>query len=813
MDPLWQRVEELFHSALELPESEREAWLASRTEYDPAVREEVRSLLAADRSNGEFGAQAAAAGQDAAATGGPGLELPGPGQRIGPYLTQRLLGSGGMGKVFLARRADGQFEQTVALKVMAAHLAGEEFVRGFRNERQLLAALAHPNITRLLDGGVASSGDPYLVMEYIEGLPLDQYCAQRKLPVEARIRLFLQVCDAVEFAHRNLIVHGDLKPANILVTADGTVKLLDFGTAKLLRDPDGKVTQFALLTPRYASPEQLRGELVNTLSDVFSLGVILYEMLTGAWPFGDPKSNADALDRILRGRGATAPAQAVSEDAASERSTSPLRLRRQLQGDLSTILLKMLDGEPAHRYESVREVKEDLRRYRQGRPVHAQPHSAWYAAGKFVARNRLAVSATALSVVALVSLTIVSVYESAQAQAQAARAERVSQFAKNTFLSASSFWRSPLRGHRDAIQFSDILDSASDRVGDELGNDPAAEADMRATLGATYAMLGDPVKGESQLLLGLQVLPRIRGGSPGIAATLYLNLCMARNFQGRYADGLAACREAVAIYRVSDHARLGGALHDTAFMAVNAGEPLPDAEELYREALRFPQPNQPSYPGIMKSRIGMLRLRQGDLEGGERLLRDAEPALRAKDGPLIEIIPVLYARAFAADVRGHYPEAVRLMSEALDLATLKQASFMQPDELALQLAAYEALAGDRNALSRWRDVEERLLSGTVAPVDRIRHDLFAGIVEARCGSKVSAEHRLRSALATQDKEMSRQPDLSVEIYVRLMELLRSSGREKEAAQAARQGLRAAKLAYGSYFPQHPFAIEMQKSLP
>jgi len=155
-----------------------------------------------------------------------------------------------MGKVYLARRVDGQFDQTVALKVMAAHLAGEEFVRGFRNERQLLAALAHPNITRLLDGGVASSGDPYLVMEYIEGQPLDQYCDQRKLPVEARIRLFLQVCDAVEFAHRNLIVHGDLKPANILVTADGTVKLLDFGTAKLLRDPDGKVTQFALLTPR-----------------------------------------------------------------------------------------------------------------------------------------------------------------------------------------------------------------------------------------------------------------------------------------------------------------------------------------------------------------------------------------------------------------------------------------------------------------------------------------------------------------------------------------------------------------------------------
>ena len=806
MDALWLRVEELFHSALEQPESGRETWLVAQTGFAPEVREEVRSLLAADRRNGELGAQAPAAA----------VELPGHGQRIGPYLTERLLGCGGMGKVYLARRADGQFDQTVALKVMASHLAGEEFVRGFRNERQLLAALAHPNITRLLDGGVASSGDPYLVMEYIEGQPLDRYCAQRKLPVEARIRLFLQICEAVEFAHRHLIVHGDLKPANILVTKDGTVKLLDFGTAKLLRDPDGRVTQFALLTPRYASPEQLRGELVNTLSDVFSLGVILYEMLTGAWPFGDPKSTTDGVDRVLHGRGASAPAQAVSEDAAAERSVSRLRLRRQLEGDLSTILLKMLESEPAHRYASVREVKEDLERFRRGRPVHARPHSAWYAAGKFVARNRLAVSATGLSIVALLSLTIFSVYESAQAQAQAARAERVSQFAKNTFLSASSFWKSPLRGKHDAIQFNDILDSASDRVGEALGNDPAAEADMRTTLGGTYAMLGEPAKGERQLLLGLQALPRIRGGSPGIAATLYLNLCMARNFQGRYRDGLAACREAVAICRVSDRGLLGGALHDTAFMAVNAGEPLPYAEKLYREAIQFPPPNHPlpgSHRAIMNSRIGMLRLRQGDLAGGERLLRDVEPALQGKEGPLIEIIPVLYARAFGEDVRGRYPEAVRLMSEALDLATRKRATFMQPDELALQLAAYEALAGDRSALRRLREVEGRLLSGTVAPVDRIRHDLFAGIVEARCGSKSAAEQRLRSALATQQKEMSRQPDLGVEICVRLMELLRASGREQEAAEAARQGLLAAGLAYGSYYPGHPFVVEMRKSLP
>jgi tetratricopeptide (TPR) repeat protein len=346
-------------------------------------------------------------------------------------------------------------------------------------------------------------------------------------------------------------------------------------------------------------------------------------MLTGAWPFGNPKSTADGVDRVLRGRGAGAPAHAVSEGAAAERSASRERLRRQLEGDLSTIVLKMLESEPAHRYGSVREVKEDLERFRQGRPVHARPHSAWYAARKFVARNWLAVSATGLSVVAQSSLAIVSVNQSAKARAQALRAERVAEFVKHTFVSASSYWDSPLRGKHDAIQFSDILDSACDRLGKALGDDPAAEADLRDTLGFTYALLGEPAKGETQLLLGLETLARVRGGSPRIATSLYVHLCDTRNFQGRYADALAACREAIAIIRASDPSSLGGTLHDTAFMAVNAGEPLPDAERMYREALRFPRQNDPLFAPIVNSRLGMLRLRQGDLAEGERVLRDA----------------------------------------------------------------------------------------------------------------------------------------------------------------------------------------------
>ena len=811
MDLLWERVEGLFHAALERPESEREYWLAAQREVDPAVLEEVRSLLAADRRHGELCAQNPETGP-AEGERPPG-ETAGAGQRFGPYETVRLLGAGGMGAVYLARRADGQFDQTVALKVMAPHLAGEEFARSFRNERQLLAALAHPNIARLLDGGVSSGGAPYLVMEYIEGRLWNAHCAEGKLPVQERILLFLQVCAAVDYAHRNLIVHGDLKPANILVTPDGAVKLLDFGTAKLVSDPEGRVTQFAALTPRYASPEQLRGERVNTLSDVFSLGVILYESLTGAWPFGNPASTADAVERILHGCEPDSPAQAPTEAAAAERAVTRDRLQRQLRGDLSTILLKMLENEPARRYGSVREVREELERFLEGRPVRARAHSRWYAGHRFAARHRLAVSATAASLLALAGLTLFSVRQSTQARAQAARAQRVSEFAKNTFLSAGSYWHSPLSVKHDAIQFSDILDNATARVGQEMGDDPEAEADLRSTLGFTYALLGQPAKGETQLLLGLQLLSRVRGGGdPKIAAGLYANLCDTRSFQGRYFEALDACKKSVALYRVVDHSVLGSVLHDTAYMAVNAGQPLPAAEAMYREALQFRRPNQEQSQAIIKGRLGLLRLRQGDLDGGDRLLAEAEPPLRANGETMTEIVPVLYARAFGAMVRGRYPDAVRLMAEALDLVTRRKAAYMGPDDLALQLAAYEALAGDRGALARLREVEGRLDPGAPAPVDRIRHDLFAAIVEARYGSKAVAERRLRAALAMQEREMRNQPDTEVEICVRLTELLRASHREREAAGVARQGLLAARQAYGPYCQDHPFVKELGASV-
>lgn len=336
---------------------------------------------------------------------------------FGSYRAIELLGRGGMSSVYLARRADGQFEQTVALKIMAGYLTGPEFLRRFEIERQLLATLNHNNITRLLDGGVSSAGDPFLITEYVDGQPIDRWCDDRRLDVKARLMTFLQVCEAVDYAHRNLIVHSDLKPANILVNSDGQVKLLDFGTASLLAtERNVTMTRTRMLTPRYASPEQLRGERVNIATDVFSLGIILYELLCGAWPFGDPASVLSELNRATGTVHAKAPSTVVTEESAERRAVPSEQLRRTLKGDVSAIVLKALEQDAGRRYESVRQFAADISSFLEGRPVLARPQTAFYRTGKFIRRQWLPVAAALAFVLGLSSATFVAFRQARIAQ-------------------------------------------------------------------------------------------------------------------------------------------------------------------------------------------------------------------------------------------------------------------------------------------------------------------------------------------------------------------------------------------------------------
>ena len=372
----WERVRTLFHATVDLIPADRAPLLDDCG--DPNLRAEVERLLAQHDASAGFLEQSV---WDLVDTADAKWEH----VLIGPYRVVRQLGHGGMGTVFLASREDAEFEQRVAIKLVRRGSGTEALLQRFRQERQILAALEHPNIAHLLDGGTTAGGVPYLVMEYVEGTPIDEYCREHNLPIDARLRLFLQLCDAVQYAHRGLVIHRDIKPANVLVTADGVPKLLDFGIAKLTSaQTDSTVT--GLMTPDYASPEQLAGKLVTTATDVYSLGLLLFELLTGKRPFENVQRTSE-----------TEPPRASSVSGL-----------RALRGDLDRILLVALDPDPDRRYASVEKLADDVRRHLDGHPVAARGASLGYRTAKFVRRNKLFVAAAAVAVmVAIVSFLAV----------------------------------------------------------------------------------------------------------------------------------------------------------------------------------------------------------------------------------------------------------------------------------------------------------------------------------------------------------------------------------------------------------------------
>ena len=394
----WARVKAVFGAVVEAPEDERPRLLVDACAGDVELRSEVESLLAADgRASGRFQAPAAALG--ASFERETTFRAP---EHLGPYRLLREIGRGGMGTIHLAVRDDDQYRKQVAIKLIRRHLASEEVLRRFRSERQIMADLDHPNIASLLDGGTMPDGHPYIVMEYIEGVPIDVSCAERRLDVRACVALFRQVCAAVQYAHQHLVVHRDLKPGNILVTEEGVPKLLDFGIARLFAAPgepdfEQTLTEHRAMTPRYASPEQVLGRPVGTASDVYSLGVVLYELLTGVLPYRVDERVPHAVTRAICEEEPEKPSLAVSRarDASRPRGAAR-RVARALEGDLDNIVLMALRKDPERRYGSVDRLDDDLKRFLDGLPVRARPATLDYRVGKFIRRNRLAVAAAVL---------------------------------------------------------------------------------------------------------------------------------------------------------------------------------------------------------------------------------------------------------------------------------------------------------------------------------------------------------------------------------------------------------------------------------
>lgn len=446
----WQQLKSIFHAGLELKPEERAAFVANACAEDLGLRDRVNQLLASHDESGEFLASPALVDAGFIMTGGfaEGEAPPSRvGERIGPYEISRELGRGGMGTVFLAVRADDQYRKEVAIKIVNRGMDTDTILRRFMMERQILANLEHPNIAGLLDGGSTADGLPYFVMEYVDGHPITEYCDNASFTNTERLELFRQVCAALQYAHQNLVVHRDIKPSNILVTAEGVPKLLDFGVAKLLSSGwatetgEATVGMARLMTPEYASPEQLQGLPITTATDVYSLGVVLYQLLSGHQPYRSTSRAFEEMVRVILSEEPEKPSTAVSRQlrqnenqesrtadkgraTSQTNSKSKIRKPKLLRGDLDNIVLKALRKEPPRRYASVQEFSEDIRRHLDGLPVVASPNTFEYRAGKFLQRHRAGVLAAAVVVVTLLAATGITTWQAREARRERAKAER-----------------------------------------------------------------------------------------------------------------------------------------------------------------------------------------------------------------------------------------------------------------------------------------------------------------------------------------------------------------------------------------------------
>jgi eukaryotic-like serine/threonine-protein kinase len=484
----WSRLSALFDAALDLPPALREPYVDEQCAGDVDLAQRLRRMLSADADADDHAfleSPLVTPHADAWRDVMPTDYVPGT-RRFGAYRLLRLIGQGGMGEVHLAERSDGEFEQRVALKLLPHPTPG--LIQRFRQERQILARLEHPNIARLLDGGVGEANVPYFAMEYVDGVPITAFVADAKLDVPGTLATFLQVCEALQYAHRSLVVHRDIKPSNILVGADGVPKLLDFGIAKVLQTTDRNEalqTVARVFTPDYAAPEQIRGDPVTTATDVYSLGVVLYEVLSGARPY-KLKRDESLEQAILT-------VDPVAPSVIAERTTgNPLRAR-QLRGDVDRIVLTALAKEPERRYASVEALAADIRRFLDGRPIAARGDNTAYRVRKFMRRNRGGISAAGIVVLALILATGVSLWQASRANAEARRAEAeaatanaVQDFMINTFTQAEP-WRNA--GHPpNALE---LAESAMDRIDTELAKQPMAKVKMYKALGRLFRVAGD----------------------------------------------------------------------------------------------------------------------------------------------------------------------------------------------------------------------------------------------------------------------------------------------------------------------------------
>jgi eukaryotic-like serine/threonine-protein kinase len=621
----WNRAGAIFLQACDIDPEERHAFVKTECKGDRDLETLIMELLAADDSGTTY---LDAVPEIPSVIPSEADEYTVKNDRIGPYKIIRELGRGGMGVVYLVERADRQFNRQMALKLVRKGMDTDEIIQRFQYERQILASLEHPNIARLHDGGVAGDGRPWFAMEYVEGEPISTFCDNRRLSVSKRIELFKTVCRGVQYAHQHLIVHRDLKPSNILVTAGGEVRLLDFGIAKLLQktdDPDHPVTRpmMRFITSAYASPEQKRGGPLSTASDVYSLGVIMYELLTGSLPaqhmpeFSDQDSLPKPPGRQI--------AATTREDVFINRGTTRGGLQRLLKNDLNAITVTALHPDPQFRYQSAEQLLLDLERFTGGRPVKARPPSKTYRFRKFIVRNRVAAGSGMLIMLLTLIFALFTWMQARETIRERDKAEQVSEFLEEMLSAADPAFGTD---RADTLRIKDFVTKSTQRVRQDLAGQPAVQAKMLNILGNVHQKLG--MYEESQTLLdeALNLRTNLFGDRHAETAESKNDLGVVLGLRGDTDAAEAMIRDALNVRRShfgTDHETVANSLTDLANL-VHAGGNYDEAEHLYRQALNINRNVHGEYH--RKTATSLLNLatimqRKGNLKEGENLHREA----------------------------------------------------------------------------------------------------------------------------------------------------------------------------------------------
>ena len=646
MDPeRWQTVVALFERAAALGAEARADFVRGAAGGDRELERRVLAMLHADTGGGRRLEEAIEAG---ATTLCAALGQGRVGQRVGPYRLVRLLGEGGMSSVYEAVRDDAQYEQRVALKLVRAGMATESVLERLRNERQILAKLDHPNIAALHDGGTTDDGLPYFVMEYVDGVPLLAYCSQNDLSLVDRLALFCTICEAVEHAHRHLVVHRDLKPSNILVSRDGLPKLLDFGIARILddRERSAEVTAGVLrfFTPGYASPEQIRGGRVTTASDVYSLGVVLYELLAGERPFGKADTREEPVP-------------------PSARNAS---WRRHLRGDLDDITLKALRPEPERRYGSALDFARDVRRHLDALPVAARSGTLGYRASRFVRRHRVGVAATLAVLLTGIVAGALLLRQVSVTRGERDKAQAVSAMLVDLFEVAD-----PAQARGDSVTVQDLLDHGAERV-ESLSDQPELQATLLRTLGNLYDKTGELDRAgaafERSAALYGEAAPLERAAALHDLGRTYAK-------RGQLARAETLFREAltVRLERLSESTAEAASSLNALALSVHEQGRHEEAEPLYRRALAADLASVGEadlHTQRVRGNLALLLLDRGDFAGAEQVFRDVLQSIGGHRGATetrMDVAEYLEGIGMTLTAQGRPAEAIDLLEQAVEL--------------------------------------------------------------------------------------------------------------------------------------------------